>query len=189
MLNQREVNNWSIKLLNKVFSGELKEYSILKDGETYLFCEEPDEKHQIVYRSYLPLHVSDVLNLILTPGNPRKSLDNGAFILYKSQRTFAIKEFRQYLINEVSKSDFMNPELVEALETGLEEIQWIFKGKTLIENSPPINYAMRLTPLVWAKDLLNNIDGNAFYIFWDGRGFSFCREFQPQYPPSTKSNS
>lgn len=182
MINQQEVNNWLIKLLDKVFSGKTKEYSILKDGETYIFCEEPDSRGEIVYRSYLTLQVSDVLNLISSPGIPKKCLDNGAQILYKSQRTFAIIEFKTYLLNEVNKSDCKSSELIKALENGLHEIQWKFKGKELEVNLPPINIGKGIMPSVWAKELLNTTENKMFYVFWDGRGFSYCTEYQLQLP-------
>ncbi|MCB8817359.1 hypothetical protein [Desulfosporosinus shakirovi] len=183
MINQQVVNNWLNKLLNKVFNGNAQEYSILKSGDNYLFCEEPNSRGEIVYRSYLTLHVSDVLNVIRAPSIPKRSLDNGATILYKSQRTFAINEFKTYLINEVNKSNCKSLDLINALENGLNEVQREFKGKILEENMPPIDICESLMPFVWAKELLNNTtETKTFYLFWSGRRFSYCTEYQQQLP-------
>jgi len=185
LINQQEVNDWLNKLLRKVFSGEPKEFSILKNGETYLFCEGADSRGQIVYRSYLTLHVSDVISAegrVTRAEYIKAPFGNGQVISNLSEKNFVIGCFKRYLISEIKETDLASEQLIQAMEIGLQEVYGSFKGNVVKERTPLINVRGELSPIIWFKDFYSTIDNKSFYIYWTGTRFSYCLKEQPQLP-------
>ncbi|SDH44440.1 hypothetical protein [Desulfosporosinus hippei] len=185
MINQQQVNDWLDDLIRKVLSGEAKEFSILKDRESFLFCEKPDFRRKVVYRSYITLHVSDVINLQATVTRPeciKASLGNGEVISNLSEKNFVIGCFRRYLIQEIRESDIASPELIKAIEIGFKEVYTRFKGNVLKEQTTLIKPIRELPPNLWFKELFNTTESKSFYVYWTGTRFAYCLKKQLQLP-------